>query len=217
MRIGVGSGSTVVFAAERLGQLYQEGTLVDIICVPTSFQARQLIQKYKLPLGDLETSPQLDVTFDGADSIDPHLNLIKGGGGACVQEKIVAMCSKRLVVISDESKKAPILGSNWKKGLPVEVIPMGYAPTILLLKEKFGVEAELRMAEKKAGPVVTDNGNFLLDIHFQWASIKPEELDALDISLLRMASVVHTGFFIQMAQVAYVGLANGSVEKLTPL
>merc|ERR1712110_1377651 len=88
MRIGVGSGSTVVYAVERLGELYKEGTLKGIVCVPTSFQARQLINQHKLPLGDLENYPELDIDFDGADAIDDQLNLIKGGGGACVQEKL---------------------------------------------------------------------------------------------------------------------------------
>merc|ERR1712130_399089 len=215
-RIGVGSGSTVVYAAERLGELYKEGTLKDIVCIPTSFQARQLINQHKLPMGDLENYPQLDIDFDGADAIDDQLNLIKGGGGACVQEKIVALSASRLVILADESKKTAKLGENWSKGLPVEVIPMGYVPTIHQIKEKFGVKAELRMAEKKAGPVVTDNGNFLLDVYFDWKNIEPQQLDDLDVALLRMPSVVHTGFFIGVAKVAYVAQADGSVKKLEP-
>ena len=215
MKIGIGSGSTVVFAAERIGELHGNGTIEKIVCVPTSFQAKQLIAKYKLPLGDLDNIPELDVAIDGADSIDKELNVIKGGGGACVQEKIVAMCAKRFVVISDSSKYCDDhLGSNWSKGLPVEVIPSAYVPTMNQIEAKLNAKSELRMAEKKAGPVVTDNGNFLLDVKLQWEKIPSEELDSIDVTLLRLAGVVHTGFFLSMVNVAYVSFEDGAVKKL---
>jgi len=216
MKIGVGSGSTVVFAAQRIGELFANGTLTDIVCIPTSFQARQLIKENKLPLGDLENYPELDIAIDGADSIDNDLNVIKGGGGACVQEKIVAMASKRFAIISDEGKYCKnYLGFNWSKGLPVEVIPSAYVPTIKQIKQKLGADSELRMAEKKAGPVVTDNGNFLLDVHLDWANISVDKLDDVDVTLLRLAGVVHTGLFLNMANIAYVAQADGNVLELT--
>jgi ribose 5-phosphate isomerase A len=215
MRVGIGSGSTVVYAVERLGQLFRDNIIQNIVCVPSSFQAKQLIAQEKLPLGDLDNFPELDVVIDGADSIDPQLNLIKGGGGACVREKILVFCAKRFAVIADESKLGDYLGATWTKGLPVEVIPASYVPMINKIKEKFGVSADLRMALRKAGPVVTDNGNFLLDVLFDWQSIPISDLDKIDVELLRMAGVVHTGFFLNMAGIAYVGMFDGSVKVLT--
>lgn len=216
MKIGVGSGSTVVYAAERIGQLYSSGAIKDIICIPTSFQAKQLISQYKIPLGDLDNYPELDIAIDGADSIDPKLNAIKGGGGACVQEKIVAMCAKKFIIIADESKYCKdYLGANWSKGLPVEVIPSAYVPTISQIQSKLNADAQLRMAEKKAGPVVTDNGNFLLDVLFDWKNISAEKLIEIDCTLLRLAGVVHTGFFLDMAHVAYVAKKDETVDVIT--
>lgn len=216
MKIGIGSGSTVVFAVERIGELYSKNTIENIICVPTSFQAKQLIAQFKLPLGDLDNYPELDIAIDGADSIDTKLNAIKGGGGACVQEKIVAMCAKKFIIIADESKYcSDYLGSNWSKGLPLEVIPSAYVPTISQIQAKFNAEANLRMAERKAGPVVTDNGNFLLDVLFDWKNIPVEQLLDIDCNLLRLAGVVHTGFFLDMANVAYIAKEDGTIETYT--
>ena len=113
--VGIGSGSTIVFAVKRLAERVEKEKL-NIVCVPTSFQARQLIVDNKLCLSDLDRNPSIDVTIDGADEVDGDLNLIKGGGGCLLQEKIVAAYSKKLVIIVDERKDSKHFGENWKKG-----------------------------------------------------------------------------------------------------
>ncbi|XP_065882396.1 ribose-5-phosphate isomerase-like isoform X2 [Dysidea avara] len=163
--LGIGSGSTIVYAVERLAEKVKtEGLTVK--CVPTSFQARQLIINNGLILSDLEQTPQLDLAIDGADEVDPKLTLIKGGGGCQTQEKIVAANSKNFVVIADHSKGSDFLGQKWKQGVPIEVLPFAYKPVKLTIEEKRGGKADLRMAKSKAGPVVTDNGNLILDWRF---------------------------------------------------
>ncbi|TRY60403.1 hypothetical protein DNTS_026830, partial [Danionella cerebrum] len=148
---------------------------LNILCVPTSFQARQLILQHGLVLTDLDRHPELDVAIDGADEVDAALTLIKGGGGCLTQEKIVAGCAKHFVVIADYRKDSKALGEQWKKGVPVEVIPMAYVPVSRAIAQRFGGEAVLRMAVSKAGPVVTDNSNFILDWKFEHAQNWKEE------------------------------------------
>ena len=214
MKIGIGSGSTIVYTVQRLAQIYHEGKIKDIICVPTSFQAKQLITENKLPLGSLDTQPELDIAIDGADSVDPFLNVIKGGGGACLQEKVVAYNAKKFIVIVDQSKICTYLGENWTNGLPMEVLPMAYVPIINKIQKLYGVKAELRMAVKKAGPVVTDNSNFLLDVHFDWAKVTSESLYDLDSTLLKIPGVIETGFFVGMAEVVYIGKTDGTFSVM---
>lgn len=161
--VGVGSGSTVVYAAERLGELVREQKL-RIKCIPTSFQSRQLIAQNALALTSLDEHPEIDVTIDGADEVDLQLNCIKGGGGCQLQEKIVAFAAKKFVVIADYRKESSALGEQWTQGVPVEVVPMAYVPLSRSLRA-LGGEPVLRMAQRKAGPVVTDNGNFVLDVN----------------------------------------------------
>ncbi|XP_057197664.1 ribose-5-phosphate isomerase isoform X2 [Triplophysa rosa] len=164
--VGVGSGSTIVYAVDRLAEKLRQEKL-NIVCVPTSFQARQLILQHGLTLSDLDRHPELDVAIDGADEVDADLTLIKGGGGCLAQEKIVAGCAKHFIVIADYRKDSKALGQQWKKGVPVEVIPMAYVPVSRAIASRFGGEAVLRMAVSKAGPVVTDNSNFILDWKFE--------------------------------------------------
>lgn len=161
--VGVGSGSTVVYAAERLGELVREGGL-RVKCIPTSFQSRQLIAQHALTLTSLDEHPEIDVTIDGADEVDLQLNCIKGGGGCQLQEKIVAFAAKKFVVIADYRKESAALGEQWTQGVPVEVVPMAYVPLSRSMRA-LGGEPVLRMAQRKAGPVVTDNGNFVLDVN----------------------------------------------------
>ncbi|XP_064420703.1 ribose-5-phosphate isomerase isoform X2 [Latimeria chalumnae] len=163
--VGIGSGSTIVYAVQRLAERVKQENL-SVVCVPTSFQACQLILQHGLTLSDLDRHPELDVAIDGADEVDSDLNLIKGGGGCLTQEKIVAGCAKCFIVIADFRKDSKNLGDQWKKGIPVEVIPMAYVPIAKTISRKFGGVVDLRMAVSKAGPVVTDNGNFLLDWKF---------------------------------------------------
>jgi ribose 5-phosphate isomerase A len=164
MILGIGSGSTVVYAVKRIAEINKTEDL-NLKCIPTSFQAHQLIVENGLTLVTLDQYPEIDLDIDGADEIDKALNLIKGGGGCLVQEKIVAFSSKKLVIIADYRKKSERLGENWNKGVPIEVIPFGYVP-ILKKLEKLGGTPKLRMAQAKAGPLVTDNGNFIIDVDF---------------------------------------------------
>ncbi|RMC14477.1 hypothetical protein DUI87_09573 [Hirundo rustica rustica] len=198
-------GSKQVFGntAERV----KEENLT-IVCIPTSFQARQLILQNGLTLSDLDRNPELDVAIDGADEVDSDLNLIKGGGGCLTQEKIVAGFAKCFIVIADYRKKSDSLGEQWKKGVPIEVIPMAYVPVTRALTKKFGGVAELRMAVNKAGPVVTDNGNFILD----WKFDKVHDWREVNSAIKMIPGVVETGLFIDMAEVVYFGMEDGSVS-----
>ncbi|MEJ2296139.1 MAG: ribose 5-phosphate isomerase A, partial [Candidatus Lokiarchaeota archaeon] len=125
--LGVGSGSTIVYAINRIGRLNKENDL-DLICIPSSFQARQLILENKLKLGTLDEFPDVDIDLDGADEIDQALNLIKGGGGCLVQEKILASNSKKLIIIADYRKNSMYLGQQWRRGIPIEVVPSAHVP-----------------------------------------------------------------------------------------
>lgn len=211
MKLGIGSGSTVVFVVERLAQLVADGTLnaSTLVCVPTSFQSRALILDAGLTLGDLSQHPQLDVAIDGADEADAQLNLIKGGGGAQTREKIVASCARTFVVVADYRKKSRVLGEQWKQGVPIEVIPMAYVPVLKRI-EALGGKPTLRMAKSKAGPVVTDNGNFIIDADFGVV----EDPAALEGKLAPIPGVVETGLFIGMANKAFFGMKDGSVTEL---
>lgn len=206
--VGVGSGSTVVYAVDRLAELVKTKGY-KLQCVPTSFQARELIISNGLNLSDLERNPVLDVAIDGADEVDKDMNLIKGGGGCLTQEKIVAANSKSFVVIADFRKLSETLGTKWTKGIPIEVIPMAYKPVQRKIKEKFGGEAVLRMAKAKAGPLVTDNNNLILDWKFTTA---PSSWQDVNQELMMIPGVVDTGLFIKMAEKAYFGMENGEVE-----
>lgn len=210
MKIGIGSGSTIVFAVERLAERVKTEKL-SVVCVPTSFQARQLIIQHGLILSDLENHPQLDVAIDGADEVDPQLTLIKGGGGCQTQEKVVAASAVTFVVIADDSKQSTYLGEKWHKGLPIEVLPFAYKPVQLKL-EAMGGLAELRIAKQKAGPVVTDNGNLILD----WKFVPEKKRNWLQLAgqLSSIPGVVETGLFVGMAKVAYFGSADGSVKTV---
>jgi len=206
--VGIGSGSTVVFAVQRLAQRVRDENL-RVICIPTSFQARQLILENKLVLGDLNANPVLDVAIDGADEVSAQLDCIKGGGGCLLQEKIVASNAEQLIIIADYSKIADYLGSVWKKGVPLEVIADCYVPIMRKL-EKMGGKPVLRMAKAKAGPCVTDNGNFIVDCDFGVM----QEPAKLEQRLLSIPGLVETGFFLQMAVKAYFGMQDGSVKTL---
>lgn len=209
MILGIGSGSTIVYSVQRLAQRMKDENL-SVVCVPTSYQARQLIIDYKLTLGNLDTHPKIDCTIDGADEIEMGtLTCIKGGGGCLTQEKIVASCSEKLIIVADQAKEVSRLGQKWKKGIPIEVIPMSYKPIQLKIEEKYGGEAILRMSADKAGPLVTDNGNFLLDWVFPetkycWSSVHNY--------LKLIPGVIETGLFIDMTDECIVGDPQGIVR-----
>ncbi|CAG5128967.1 unnamed protein product [Candidula unifasciata] len=204
--VGIGSGSTIVFAVQRIAERNKKEEL-NLVCIPTSFQARQLIHEYGLTLGNLETSPEIDIAIDGADEVDDDINLIKGGGGCLMQEKIIASCSKKFFVIADTRKNSRVLGTTWRKGVPIEVLPMAYKPVQLKINQLLGGNAVLRMASKKAGPVITDNGNFLIDWEFEGA----QDWMAVERVLQNVPGVIETGLFLNMTHVAYFGSPDGQV------
>nr|CAG4641901.1 EOG090X0ACL [Eurycercus lamellatus] len=209
--IGIGSGSTVIYAVERLAERVRDEGL-EIICVPSSFQAKQLIIDHNLTLGDLERHPELKVAIDGADESDNQLTLIKGGGGCLTQEKILASCAEEFIVIADFRKASQTLGEQWSKGIPVEVIPSAYRAVCNRIEKILGGKSELRMSgSSKAGPVVTDNGNFLLD----WKFEGPKTWKNVEVSLNMIPGIVENGLFVGMASKAYFGMSDGTVMELS--
>lgn len=206
---GVGSGSTVVYAVQRLAERVELENF-KVTCIPTSFQAKQLIVKHNLTLGELDTNPVIDVTIDGADEVDGNMTLIKGGGGCLLQEKIVASCSKKMIVIADYTKDSKKLGDRYKKGVPIEVVPLAYVPIKNKVISLFGGEIKLRNAVAKAGPVVTDNGNFILDWIFTNQDLDWEKVNA-EIKLI--PGVIETGLFVNMCSKAYFGQPEGNVVE----
>ena len=151
--VGVGSGSTIVYAVRRLAEKVREEGL-EVRCVPTSFQARQLILEHGLVLSDLECEGRIDLTIDGCDEADTRLCLIKGGGGCQTQEKIVAEYSDNFVVIADYRKNSAELGQAWDY-IPVEVVPTAYTPVSRTIERLHGGSVRLRMAKNKVGLQLT--------------------------------------------------------------
>lgn len=200
--IGLGSGSTVAVFANELGQLITEGKN-DISVVPSSYQAYLLAIENGIPLTNLDINPELILTVDGADEVDKNLNLTKGGGGALFQEKIVASASKRLIIIVDESKLVDKLASRFL--IPIEVLPFSLGVVQRKIRA-MGIEPFVRQAEKKMGPVVTDNGNFIIDLKFSKPIDEPAKV-ATDLKMI--PGVVETGLFVDMADEIHVGLKDG--------
>lgn len=196
MVIGVGTGSTVSCFIEILGEKVRGG--LKVLAVPTSYQSAILLSEQSVPLTTLMVHPSLDIVVDGADEVDQDLNLIKGGGAALTQEKIVASATEHLIIIVDSSKLVQCLGETG--AVPVEVIPMAWK----LVKTKLegrGARVVLREGSGKAGPVVTDNGNFVLDAYFA----KISDPGSLESELKAIPGVVENGLFIGMAELVYVG------------
>jgi len=204
--IGLGSGSTAAYAIEAIGDRIKKEEL-RIYGVPTSYQAFTLAVKHKIPITTLEEHPTLDLTIDGADQIDGKLNLIKGMGGALAREKIVASASKKLIIVVDESKKVRTLGEK-NHPVPIEVLPFA-VPFVIRKVKEIGGKPTLREGIKKVGPVITDNGNFIVDATFG-VMHSPFEVEC---KLKHIPGVVETGLFIEMASVAYIGKSL-NVEEL---
>ncbi|RDE11065.1 MAG: ribose 5-phosphate isomerase A [Candidatus Thorarchaeota archaeon] len=196
--MGLGSGSTVAIFAKELGRLESEGK-TDIAVVPSSYQAYQLANEYKIPLTNLDLNPELILTVDGADEVDRRLDLIKGGGGAFFQEKIVAAASKKLIIVVDESKLVEQLGAKFPT--PVEVLPFSLG-FVRRRVGAMGIDSSVREAQGKLGPVVTDNGNFILDLRFSKAIDDPGRTAA---ELKMVPGVVETGLFAGMTDEVHVG------------
>jgi ribose 5-phosphate isomerase A len=196
--VGLGSGSTAAYAIEALGERIKREKLC-VLAVPTSYQAFLLAVKHGIAVTTLEEHGVIDVTIDGADQIDPKLNLIKGMGAALAREKIVASASKQNVIIADESKKVKALGEN-DHPVPVEVLP--FAISVVKRRiEAVGGNPVLREGKGKVGPVITDNGNVVIDASFGVIG----NAAALELKLKMIPGVVETGLFIGLANTAYIG------------
>jgi ribose 5-phosphate isomerase A len=209
MKLGLGTGSTAAKFVDLLGAKVKAG--LKVVCVPTSEATRAQAAALGIPLATLDQQPVLDMTVDGADEIDEELRLIKGGGGALLREKIVAVASERLVIIADSTKRVEVLG---RFPLPVEVVPFGLTATkqmIIQLAGDCGCEGEVKLRTAKDGSTfVTDNGNHILDCSFG-AIDDPE---ALDDALKLIPGVVESGLFLGIADVGIIAGPMG-VEVLS--
>ena len=204
--VGLGSGSTAAYAIEALGEKLKREKL-SLLAVPTSYQAFLLAVNCGIAVTTLDEHPVIDVTIDGADQIDAKLNLIKGMGAALTREKIVASASKMNIIIADESKKVRVLGEKGHP-VPVEVLPFAIT-TVKRRIEAVGGKAVLREGKGKLGPVITDNGNAVIDASFGPIGNAAE----LEKKLKMIPGVVETGLFIGLADIVYVGTAS-AIEKI---
>jgi ribose 5-phosphate isomerase A len=201
MIVGLGTGSTVAYTIKELGRRVREEGL-EILGVVTSYQSEMLAIEAGIPLTTLAQHPELDLAIDGADQIDSNLYAIKGGGAAHTREKIVSVSAKRFLVVADESKTSVQLD----KAVPVEVLPFAKELVIRKIKE-LGGNPELRLALRKDGPVITDNGNFVLDSSF---GVIPNPGE-LSLKLSSIPGVVEHGIFSNVNEL-YTGRKDGSVE-----
>lgn len=200
MTVGIGSGSTVHFFIQELTQRCQKG--LHIQALPSSYQSLQTTLKGGIPLLNPEDVSKLDITVDGADEIDPMRQMIKGGGGALLREKITASMSQQVVIIIDETKKVSQLGRH---PLPIEIVRFGYQATMVHLKD-LGFHGRLRL-DPKGGHYFTDNGNYIYDADLEPGSLKP----ATDHSrLAQIPGVVETGIFINRITHLITGFSDGS-------
>jgi ribose 5-phosphate isomerase A len=208
MKLGLGTGSTAIHAVRRVGELLAQGALRDICAFATSFQTEIECEKLKIPfftLNSRELSSGLDLTIDGADEVDPKNFLIKGGGGALLIEKLAAYASSSYAIIVDESKLTERLGGGFP--VPVEVVPEARVQAARGL-DKLGANVNLREALRKAGPVITEHGNIILDIRFG-SSIDPS---VMETELNQIPGVVENGFFTRKPPVVYIARSNGTIE-----
>jgi len=215
MKIGLGTGSTAIIAVERLASYIRDGKVSGIKAVATSFQTHIACEENGIPvytLNSKEIAGKLDLSIDGADEIDPDNNLIKGGGAAHVQEKIVEYNTKRLVIIADESKLVPHLGTRFP--LPVEIIPASRGPVVREM-EKLGASCVLRSCAGKDGPIVTDNGNQILDC--TWSALSdgssPVNPAKMEDRVNKITGVVENGFFTKNKPLVFIAHADGTVEE----
>lgn len=201
MVVGLGHGSTALFAVRRIAQLLRDGRLGDIKGVPCSLEIGQEAQQLGIPVTTLDEHPVVDVTIDGADEVDPHMNLIKGGGGALLREKIVAQASRREIIVVDESKLSPVLGTHWP--VPIEVFPFGWRLEAAYL-ESLGARPALRQSTDGT-PFQTDQGNYILDGRFGPIS-NPAQLA---VKLSGRAGIVEHGLFLDLATDVIVAGTQG--------
>ncbi len=204
--VGLGSGSTTAYAIEAIGNKVQSGKL-NVKGIPTSTQAFLLAVKHGIPVTTLDEHPVVDVDIDGVDQVDAELNLIKGVGGALAREKIVASASKLNVIVADAGKRVQVLGEN-NHPVPVEVL--SFAVKLVQQRiEDLGGKPVLRESKGKLGPVITDNGNMIVDAVFG----EIRDAVGLEQRLKMIPGVVETGLFIGLTDIVYLGSSSG-IEKL---
>ncbi|KIC93602.1 ribose 5-phosphate isomerase [Flavihumibacter solisilvae] len=203
MTIGVGTGSTAFWFIAALGDLVKSG----LACraVPTSLETDRLLRQLKVPVISLADTDEIDLTIDGADEVDHQMQLIKGGGGALLREKMVAFSSRKMIIIADETKLVKKLGAY---PLPVEVIPYGYRQVSLHIKSEFGIDPTLRI--KDGNPLLTDNGHYIIDCPFG----EINDAAALHIMLNNTPGVVDNGLFLNLADNALIGYNDGTVKLI---
>jgi ribose 5-phosphate isomerase A len=208
MVLGLGSGTTATLAVQAIGRRLRDGDLRDVVGVPSSSAIAAVARASGVPLTTLDEHPSLDLDLDGADEVDPDLNLIKGLGGALLWEKVVAVASHRVVILVDQSKLVDRLGT--RTPLPVEVIPFGWRAHVPLI-ESLGAKPALRTGAD-GRPFVTDEGNYILDCRFE-AIVNPADVQA---RLKARAGIVETGLFLGLAHQVVIGRGDGvEVRKRT--
>uniref|UniRef100_A0A7N0VGF4 ribose-5-phosphate isomerase n=1 Tax=Kalanchoe fedtschenkoi TaxID=63787 RepID=A0A7N0VGF4_KALFE len=198
MVLGLGTGSTAKHAVAKIGELLRQGKLKNIVGVPTSKMTHEQALSAGIPLSDLDQHPVLDLAIDGADEVDPHLNLVKGRGGSLLREKMVEGACSKFIVIVDESKLVNHLGATGQ-AMPVEIVPFCWKFTAERLQGLFeyaGCAAKLRTLNQTGEPFVTDNGNYIVDLYFK---SELGDLNAASDKILRLAGVVEHGMFLDMA------------------
>lgn len=208
MKIGLGTGSTALPAVKRLSEFIADGTLKDIKAVPTSFQTENACIDWGIPVysfKDRSIDGELDLAIDGADEIDRDCNCIKGGGAALLREKIVAYNAKKFVIVADSSKAVDSLGTKF--ALPVEVIAEAYVP-VKKAMEKLGATVVLREGVRKCGPVITDNGNQIIDCLWK----EPVDPVKMEDVINDITGVVEVGFFTKNKPAAFIAKEDGTVE-----
>jgi len=202
--VGLGSGSTAAYVIQEIGRLMRQDGL-RVLGVPSSSQAMLLAVRSGVPLTTLDEYPVLDLAIDGADEVDKKLDMIKGGGGALTREKIVASAAKQVVIVADETKLVEKLGTSFR--VPIEVLPFGLATATAGIK-KLGGKPLLRESKGKVGAVVTDNGNYIVDIDFG----PIDNAEELNQRLKLIPGVIETGLFIGMANRVYLGKKDGIIK-----
>ena len=211
MILGLGSGSTAALMIEALAKKLKSGEIKEVVGVTTSFQGEVLASQLGIPLKSLSAVSEIDLAIDGADEVDPNFQLIKGGGACHVQEKLVAALAKKFIVVVDSSKLVDKLNLDFK--LPVEVLPSAWKQVQKTLEE-LGGEGNLRMAQKKAGPIVTDQGNLILDLTFKNGIDQP---DLLESQINNIPGVLENGLFINLTDEVLVGKVENEVVGVKSL
>ena len=199
MIVGLGSGSTAAIMIKTLANKIKTGELKEIRGVPTSFQSEVLALELGIPLIDLVSVDQIDLAIDGADEVNPAYQLIKGGGACHVREKLVASKANKLLIVVDQTKLVKNLNEEFP--LPVEVLPSAWKQVKDVI-ENMDAQCKLRMAEKKAGPVVTDEGNLILDVLFNGGINNPKEIE---LQINNIPGVLENGLFVDLTYKVLVG------------